>query len=250
MTVPSELCEEQEGTSSLKKWILESKEREEEGKMGGDWKRGWILTRGLYVTFLFQGEKEKGKWQNFSKKAFGKKGFVKKSIFKTPEQAAGKASSSKSTFLFAHYFPFSGGSGHDGYRRKRDDRVQRRTQVQKGPMIPVIRVGWGSGTNLCCIFVSWSKIRTLNLVTISLINHKTLSVWSVESDNDIDCVFEGRKLSEITSKNARRWYDGGWGEGWGGEWGSGGRGCGRPALHWSWSVLYNGPLKWNWPEHG
>merc|ERR1712223_2156877 len=37
-----------------------------------------------------EGEKEKGKWQNFSKKAFGKKGFVKKSIFKTPEQAAGK----------------------------------------------------------------------------------------------------------------------------------------------------------------
>jgi len=37
-----------------------------------------------------EGEKEKGKWQSFSKKAFGKKGFVKKSIFKTPEQAAGK----------------------------------------------------------------------------------------------------------------------------------------------------------------
>ena len=39
---------------------------------------------------MFQGEKEKGKWQNFSKKAFGKKGFVKKSIFKSPEEADGK----------------------------------------------------------------------------------------------------------------------------------------------------------------
>jgi len=37
-----------------------------------------------------EGEKEKGKWQHFSKKAFGKKGFVKKSIFKSPEEADGK----------------------------------------------------------------------------------------------------------------------------------------------------------------
>jgi len=35
-------------------------------------------------------EKEKGKWQNFSTKAFGKKGFVKKSIFKSPLEAEGK----------------------------------------------------------------------------------------------------------------------------------------------------------------
>lgn len=35
-------------------------------------------------------EKEKGKWLNFSSKAFGKKGFVKKSIFKTPESSDGK----------------------------------------------------------------------------------------------------------------------------------------------------------------
>ena len=42
------------------------------------------------LPFLFQGEREKGKWQNFSKKAFGKKGFVKKSIFKSPEEADGK----------------------------------------------------------------------------------------------------------------------------------------------------------------
>lgn len=35
-------------------------------------------------------EEEKGKWQNFSHKAFGKKGFVKKSIFKTPENAQGR----------------------------------------------------------------------------------------------------------------------------------------------------------------
>ena len=42
------------------------------------------------LSFFFQGEKEKGKWQNFSKKAFGKKGFVKKSIFKSPEEADGK----------------------------------------------------------------------------------------------------------------------------------------------------------------
>jgi len=35
-------------------------------------------------------EKEKGKWLNFSSKAFGKKGFVKKSIFKTPESSVGK----------------------------------------------------------------------------------------------------------------------------------------------------------------
>ena len=42
------------------------------------------------MFLLFQGEREKGKWQNFSKKAFGKKGFVKKSIFKSPEMADGK----------------------------------------------------------------------------------------------------------------------------------------------------------------
>ena len=77
---------------------------------------------------------------------------MKKSIFKTPEQAAGKASSSISTFLFAHDFPFSGGSGHDGYRREGDDRVQRRAQVQKGPMIPVVRVGWGSWNKLVLHF--------------------------------------------------------------------------------------------------
>merc|ERR1712158_276748 len=35
-------------------------------------------------------EQEKSKWQNFSAKAFGKKGFVKKSIFKTPENATGR----------------------------------------------------------------------------------------------------------------------------------------------------------------
>ena len=35
-------------------------------------------------------EDEKNKWKNFSNKAFGKKGFVKKSIFKTPENAAGR----------------------------------------------------------------------------------------------------------------------------------------------------------------
>jgi len=37
-----------------------------------------------------EGEKGKNKWQNFSNKAFGKKGFVKKSIFKTPENASGR----------------------------------------------------------------------------------------------------------------------------------------------------------------
>ena len=42
------------------------------------------------LSFFYQGEKEKGKWQHFSKKAFGKKGFVKKSIFKSPEEADGK----------------------------------------------------------------------------------------------------------------------------------------------------------------
>jgi len=35
-------------------------------------------------------EDDKNKWQNFSNKAFGKKGFVKKSIFKTPENASGR----------------------------------------------------------------------------------------------------------------------------------------------------------------
>ncbi len=35
-------------------------------------------------------EKEQNKWKNFSSKAFGKKGFVKKSIFKTPENAGGR----------------------------------------------------------------------------------------------------------------------------------------------------------------
>jgi len=37
-----------------------------------------------------QREDEKSKWQNFSGKAFGKRGFVKKSIFKTPENAQGR----------------------------------------------------------------------------------------------------------------------------------------------------------------
>jgi len=37
-----------------------------------------------------QREEEKSKWQNFSSKAFGKRGFVKKSIFKTPENAQGR----------------------------------------------------------------------------------------------------------------------------------------------------------------
>ena len=37
-----------------------------------------------------QREDEKTKWQTFSSKAFGKKGFVKKSIFKTPENAQGR----------------------------------------------------------------------------------------------------------------------------------------------------------------
>jgi len=35
-------------------------------------------------------EEEKTKWKSFSNKAFGKKGFVKKSIFKTPENANGR----------------------------------------------------------------------------------------------------------------------------------------------------------------
>ncbi|XP_040583917.1 survival of motor neuron-related-splicing factor 30 [Lepeophtheirus salmonis] len=35
-------------------------------------------------------EQEKNKWKVFSSKAFGKKGFVKKSIFKTPENAKGR----------------------------------------------------------------------------------------------------------------------------------------------------------------
>ena len=48
------------------------------------------MIRNSLKFIALQGEKEKGKWQNFSKKAFGKKGFVKKSIFKTPEEAAGK----------------------------------------------------------------------------------------------------------------------------------------------------------------
>jgi len=37
-----------------------------------------------------QREEEKSKWQSFSGKAFGKRGFVKKSIFKTPENAQGR----------------------------------------------------------------------------------------------------------------------------------------------------------------
>ena len=37
-----------------------------------------------------QREEDKSKWQNFSSKAFGKRGFVKKSIFKTPENAQGR----------------------------------------------------------------------------------------------------------------------------------------------------------------
>ncbi len=37
-----------------------------------------------------QGERDKNRWKHFSNKAFGKKGFVKKSIFKTPENAGGR----------------------------------------------------------------------------------------------------------------------------------------------------------------
>ena len=54
-----------------------------------DWSQQFCDTTEFFIL-PFQGEKEKGKWQNFSKKAFGKKGFVKKSIFKSPEEADGK----------------------------------------------------------------------------------------------------------------------------------------------------------------
>ena len=43
-----------------------------------------------FATMEKERETEKNKWQNFSTKAFGKKGFVKKSIFKTPENATGR----------------------------------------------------------------------------------------------------------------------------------------------------------------
>ena len=43
-----------------------------------------------YKAMEKEREDDKNKWKNFSSKAFGKKGFVKKSIFKTPENAHGR----------------------------------------------------------------------------------------------------------------------------------------------------------------
>ena len=43
-----------------------------------------------FKTMEKEREDEKSKWKNFSNKAFGKKGFVRKSIFKTPENASGR----------------------------------------------------------------------------------------------------------------------------------------------------------------
>ena len=111
---------------------LKAKKEKKKAKWAEIEKEVKFLTRWLYVAFLFQGEKEKGKWQNFSKKAFGKKGFVKKSIFKTPEQAAGKASSYKSTFLLAHYFLFQVGVGTMGIGGKEMTEYKEGPKYRKG----------------------------------------------------------------------------------------------------------------------
>ena len=50
-------------------------------------------------------EKEKHKWQNFSTKAFGKKGFVKKSIFKTPENAQVRVALTFCLLVFERVLP-------------------------------------------------------------------------------------------------------------------------------------------------
>ena len=60
-------------------------------------------------------EQEKNKWQNFSSKAFGKKGFVKKSIFKTPENASGRVGVGTCGVGGAEMTKFSGATKH--YKR-------------------------------------------------------------------------------------------------------------------------------------
>ena len=152
------------------------------------------------TPILFQGEREKGKWQNFSKKAFGKKGFVKKSIFKSPEEADGKVgnrvikpvknpktrfSLSTCCICFHSWYVHCshlGGRGHDGHRREGDDRVQHCAQVSQGSMIN-LKLGEGGVQTNCGAFVSDQLQymtrsvlnRIPNLVTISLISLKPQS---------------------------------------------------------------------------
>jgi len=68
-----------------------------------------------YKNMEKEREQEKNKWQNFSNKAFGKKGFVKKSIFKTPENATGRVGIGTCGVGGAEMTKFSGATKH--YKR-------------------------------------------------------------------------------------------------------------------------------------
>lgn len=57
-------------------------------------------------------EDEKNKWKSFSSKAFGKKGFVKKSIFKTPENASGRVGIGTCGVSGAEMTKFNMAKGH------------------------------------------------------------------------------------------------------------------------------------------
>ena len=68
MLVSSELGEEQEGAGGIQKWILESQEGEEEGKVGRDWKRGWsgkLFYKEFIEIHCFAGGKGEGQVAEF-----------------------------------------------------------------------------------------------------------------------------------------------------------------------------------------
>ena len=65
-----------------------------------------------YKNMEKEREQEKNKWQNFSNKAFGKKGFVKKSIFKTPENATGRVGIGTCGVGGAEMTKFTGSTKH------------------------------------------------------------------------------------------------------------------------------------------
>jgi survival-of-motor-neuron-related-splicing factor 30 len=65
-----------------------------------------------YKNMEKEREQEKNKWQNFSTKAFGKKGFVKKSIFKTPENATGRVGIGTCGVGGAEMTKFTGSTKH------------------------------------------------------------------------------------------------------------------------------------------
>ena len=83
MPVSPELHKEQERTGSFPKWIPESQKGEKEGKVGGDWEGGWLITRNLqhnrilYLSF-FRGRKRRGSGRTSVKRLLGRKDLWRK----------------------------------------------------------------------------------------------------------------------------------------------------------------------------